>query len=142
MQSELSGEWLIKALGEQRLAVADPDHVPAGIYAAEAFPALGISSQITPKFARAANVRAALAFLERGATPLGVVYRSDAVQSDKVKIVGQFAAASHQPIHYPMALVSKQPNPVAKAFYRYLLTDQAQQLLQQRGFSPRPSGEL
>jgi molybdate transport system substrate-binding protein len=49
------------ALGDGRLAMGDPDHVPAGLYAREALEALGHWDALAPRTARAANVRASLA---------------------------------------------------------------------------------
>ncbi|VTP60984.1 Molybdate-binding periplasmic protein precursor [Serratia rubidaea] len=77
-------------LNGERLAVGDPDHVPAGIYAKEALQNLKAWSQLAPKLARANNVRSAMALVERQETPLGIVYGSDALASDKVKVVGVF----------------------------------------------------
>lgn len=66
-----------------RLAVGDPDHVPAGIYAKEALQKLGAWDELSPLMARANDVRAALALVERDEAPLGIVYGSDAVASKK-----------------------------------------------------------
>ena len=84
---------LAKLLGtDGRLAVGDPDHVPAGLYAKEAFQNLGVWQTIEPRLARADSVRGALTFVEKGETPLGVVYETDGKVSPKVKIVGAFPA--------------------------------------------------
>src|SRR5580693_4211164 len=88
-----------------RLAVGDPDHVPAGIYAKEALTMLGAWSALEPHLARAEDVRGALTLVERGEAPLGIVYVTDARVSTKVKIVGVFPADSHSPIVYPFGIV-------------------------------------
>jgi molybdate transport system substrate-binding protein len=64
-----------------RLAVGDPEHVPAGIYAKEALQKLGAWETLSPKLAPAEDVRGALALVERSEAPLGIVYGSDAVAS-------------------------------------------------------------
>ncbi len=64
-----------------RLAVGDPQHVPAGIYAKEALQKLGARETLSPKLAPAEDVRGALALVERNEAPLGIVYGSDAVAS-------------------------------------------------------------
>ena len=112
-------DWT-KLLNGGRLAVGDPDHVPAGIYAKEALEHLGVWSALEPKLARANNVRSAMALVERGEAPLGIVYGSDAVASDKVKVVGVFPEDSHKPVEYPMAIVKDRQNPTVSAFYTYL----------------------
>ena len=98
-----------------RLAVGDPDHVPAGIYAKEALKKLGAWSALEPRLARAEDVRGALALVERGDAPLGVVYVTDARTSTKVKIVGVFPADSHAPIVYPAAIIKGAESGPARA---------------------------
>src|SRR5260370_35686120 len=64
------------ALGKGRLATGDPDSVPAGRYARAALTTLGVWSSVADRIVGAENVRAALAFVERGEAPLGIVYRT------------------------------------------------------------------
>ncbi|THD51578.1 molybdate ABC transporter substrate-binding protein [Enterobacteriaceae bacterium ML5] len=129
-------EWL-KLIGDSRLAVGDPDHVPAGIYAKEALQKLGAWTTLEPKLARASDVRAAMALVEREEAPLGIVYGSDAIASKKVKVVGIFPAASHKPVEYPMAIVKGHENPTVSAFYDYLKTPAAAEIFTHYGFTPR-----
>ncbi|MEZ3497946.1 molybdate ABC transporter substrate-binding protein [Pantoea sp. KPR_PJ] len=124
-------------LNGERLAVGDPDHVPAGIYAQEALQKLGAWERVSPLLARANNVRAALALVERNETPYGIVYGSDAVASTKVQVVGTFPASSHKPVEYPMAIVKAQDNATVKAFYDYLKGPKAAAVFKQYGFSPK-----
>jgi len=125
---------LAAALGDNRLAVGDPDHVPAGIYAKAALRSLGVWEEIEPKLARAASVRAALLFVERGDCPLGIVYRTDALSDRKLRIVGQFPADSHPPIIYPAALVAGRKTPESLAFFHYLLSRDASEIFRKFGF--------
>ncbi|MBZ6386193.1 MULTISPECIES: molybdate ABC transporter substrate-binding protein [Pantoea] len=129
-------DWKSLLKGE-RLAVGDPDHVPAGIYAQEALQKLGAWQTVSPSLARANNVRAALALVERNETPYGIVYGSDAVASDKVQVVGTFPASSHKPVEYPMAIVKAHNNAAVKAFYDYLKGPEAAAVFKQYGFSPK-----
>ena len=126
-----------KLLEGGRLAVGDPDHVPAGIYAKEPLENLGAWSTLAPEMARANNVRSAMALVERAETPLGIVYGSDAVASDKVKVVGIFPEASHKPVEYPMAIVKGHENPTVTAFYDYLKSPAAAVIFEKYGFTPR-----
>lgn len=126
-----------KLLGGGRLAVGDPDHVPAGIYARESLENLGAWSTLAPEMARANNVRSAMALVERAEAPLGIVYGSDAVASDKVKVVGIFPEASHKPVEYPMAIVKGHENPTVTAFYDYLKSPAAAVIFEKYGFTPR-----
>lgn len=128
---------LARALGLQRLAVADPDSVPAGRYAKEALTKLGIWTEVEPKLARGDNVRAALAFVERGEAPYGIVYETDAKASSKVRIVGYFPATSHQPISYPIARLKAASSPDAEGFRRFLISPGGKAIFRRFGFSTR-----
>ncbi|MGK3127466.1 molybdate ABC transporter substrate-binding protein [Candidatus Pantoea formicae] len=129
-------DWKSLLKGE-RLAVGDPDHVPAGIYAKEALQKLGAWDTVSPLLAPANNVRAALALVERNESPYGIVYGSDAVASDKVQVVGHFPADSHKPVEYPMAVVKEHQNATVNAFYSYLQGPDAAAVFKQYGFTPK-----
>ncbi|WP_337262095.1 MULTISPECIES: molybdate ABC transporter substrate-binding protein [unclassified Serratia (in: enterobacteria)] len=129
-------DWA-QLLNGGRLAVGDPDHVPAGLYAKEALQNLGAWAMLEPKLARANNVRSAMALVEREEAPLGIVYGSDAIASDKVNVVGIFPASSHKPVEYPMAIVKDRQNPSVSAFYSYLKGPEAAAVFQRYGFTPR-----
>ncbi|EKN5938390.1 molybdate ABC transporter substrate-binding protein [Yersinia enterocolitica] len=126
-----------KLLEGGRLAVGDPDHVPAGIYAKESLENLGAWATLAPEMARANNVRSAMALVERAEAPLGIVYGSDAIASDKVKVVGVFPEASHKPVEYPMAIVKGHENPTVTAFYDYLKSQAAAVIFEKYGFTTR-----
>lgn len=129
-------DWKSLLKGE-RLAVGDPDHVPAGIYAKEALQKLGVWDTVSPLLAPANNVRAALALVERNESPYGIVYGSDAVASDKVQVVGRFPEDSHKPVEYPMAVVKEHQNATVEAFYTYLQGPDAAAVFKQYGFTPK-----
>ena len=129
-------DWKGLLKGE-RLAVGDPDHVPAGIYAKEALQKLGAWETLSPMLAPANNVRAALALVERNESPYGIVYGSDAVASDKVQVVGRFPEDSHKPVEYPMAVVKEHQNAAVDAFYKYLQGPDAAVVFKQYGFTPK-----
>lgn len=87
-----------------RLALGDPEHVPAGKYAQAALSELGWWEPLKSRLAPAENVRAALRLVERGETDAGVVYRTDALASRAVSVAGEFPERTHPPIRYPAAL--------------------------------------
>ncbi|MFC0229500.1 molybdate ABC transporter substrate-binding protein [Serratia aquatilis] len=128
-------DWA-KLLKGGRLSVGDPDHVPAGIYAKEALQNLGVWTALESQLARANNVRSAMALVEREEAPLGIVYGSDAVASDKVKVVGIFPEESHKPVEYPMAIVKDRQTPAVTAFYSYLKSPEAAAIFERYGFAP------
>jgi molybdate transport system substrate-binding protein len=128
-------DWLRLLGADGRLAVGDPDHVPAGIYAKESLQRLGVWHQVEPRLARAEDVRGALALVERADTPLGIVYVTDARASDGVKIVGIFPAATHAPIVYPAAIVRGSETPAAKSYFRFLCGAAARRIFTRFGFT-------
>ena len=97
---------LAAALGKERLATGDPGSVPVGRYARAALTNLGVWSEVSSHIVPAEDVRAALAFVARGETPLGIVYETDALIEKRVRIVDTFPDDSHAPITYPVALIS------------------------------------
>jgi molybdate transport system substrate-binding protein len=125
---------LARALGGGRLAIANPDAVPAGKYGRAALARLGVWASVADHLAQAEDVRVALAYVARGEAPLGIVYRTDAMAEPSVKIVGTFPASSHPPIVYPAAL-TKDARPDAKAFYYYLSSPTARAVFEKDGFS-------
>ncbi|MGH6991451.1 MAG: molybdate ABC transporter substrate-binding protein, partial [Stellaceae bacterium] len=129
------GFHLAAALGNGRLAVGDPDHVPAGIYARQALTHLGVWKQVAAKTARAENVRAALALVERGETPFGIVYSTDAKASSKVRIVDTFPRDSHPPIVYPAALIAGRDSADAKRFFAFLSSPDGARIFARFGFA-------
>ena len=124
-----------RALGERRLATADPDTVPAGRYAQAALTKLGVWSQVESRLVRADNVRSALAFVARGEVPLGIVYATDARIDPRVRVVDTFPADSHPQIAYPAAVVAGA-RPDAAAFVEFLQGSAAQAVFARYGFLP------
>lgn len=122
-------------VGDGKLAVGDPDHVPAGIYAKQAMQSLGMWDRMEAKLARADNVRSALALVSRGEAPYGIVYSSDAVADKGVKVVGTFPEDSHPKILYPVAVTADAKNPAgAKALLDFLKTPEAVKIYESYGF--------
>jgi molybdate transport system substrate-binding protein len=131
------GAALGKLLGGAPLAMADPDSVPAGKYGREALTRLGAWEAVAPRVVRAENVRAALALVERGAAPYGIVYATDARAATGVQVAGVFPPRSHAPIVYPIARLTAGASPEAEGFRRFLLSRAGQAILARRGFSTR-----
>ncbi len=121
-------------LGDGRLAMAMVDAVPAGVYGKAALGRLGLWEAVAPQVAQAENVRAALAFVERGEAPLGIVYATDAAVSDDVSIVGIFPADSHPEILYPAALTAASTSDEAEAFLAFLSSEAARSIWEDFGF--------
>lgn len=120
--------------GSGRIATGNPDSVPVGLYFKQAMERAGQWTLVAPKLARADSVRSALAFVERGEAVLGVVYATDAAASKKVKVIGRFPDAMHDPIVYPFALISGKDSAAAKAFSDYVRSDEAKGVFARHGF--------
>ena len=119
----------------KKIALADPRAVPAGIYARAWLTQQQLWPAIEPKVVPTENVRAALAAVESGNVEAGVVYKTDAGISKKVKIAYEVPAKDVPDISYPMALVkeSKQPE-AAKKFLNYLDSQEAGDIFKKFGF--------
>lgn len=129
---------LARALGAGgRLSMADPDAVPAGKYGKAALQNLGVWQSVSARIARAENVRAALALVERGEAPMGIVYATDARASKRVRIVGIFPANSHPPITYPVAVLRSATSLSAEPFRRFLISPRAKAIFRRHGFIAR-----
>lgn len=122
------------ALARGRLALADPAAVPAGKYAQAALASLGLWQTVAAQVVPAENVRGALALVERGEVPFGIVYATDARASAKVVVAFTFPESSHPPIRYPAAVLKASQHPDAAAFAAFLASPQGQALFRARGF--------
>lgn len=126
---------LLGALDGGRLAMGDPDHVPAGIYGKAALASLGVWESVASRVARADNVRAGLALVTRGEVPLGIVYSSDAVADPGVRVVGVFPPESHPPIIYPVAVLAESKHPAAANLVEFLKSAAAAPVFERFGFT-------
>lgn len=117
----------------ERIALADWTHVPAGIYAKEALKKFEIWEQVQPKCIPALDVRAVLAYVERGEADCGIVYRTDAMIGDEIRIYD--IADSLQPsILYQLAILKTSQEELVTPYISFLSTQPAQQIFSQNGF--------
>ena len=128
---------LAAALKDRRLATGAVTSVPAGIYAKQALTSLGMWDSVAGRIAGAENVRAALALVDRGEAPLGIVYATDAKADPKVRVVDVFPENSHVPIRYPIAVLTASTAPEADGFVRFLASREGQAIFRARGFGTR-----
>ena len=126
---------LVGLLKGGRLAMADPDTVPAGKYGKAALEKLGIWQSVAPHVAGAENVRAALLYVDRKETPLGIVYATDAAADPKVEIAAVFPEDTHPPIIYPAALTAASKNPAATKFLAFIESQAARPAFEKPGFT-------
>jgi molybdate transport system substrate-binding protein len=124
---------LARVLGSGRLAMANPDAVPAGKYGKASLEALGVWKDVRSKIAAAENVRSALVLVSRGEAPFGIVYRTDAAADPKVRVVGLFPENTHPPIIYPIA-VTAAGSAAAPGFLNWLNRPEARAIFKKYGF--------
>lgn len=119
----------------QRLAIGEVKLVPAGTYAKQYLDKLGLWQAVEAKVVPCENVRAVLAAVESGNVEAGIVYKTDAGISKKVKVVFEVPAGEGPEIRYPLALIKDSPQTeAAKGFYKYLALSDAGAVFQKFGF--------
>lgn len=120
-------------LGKDRLSMGDPAHVPAGRYTKQVFEYYGWFDELKEKTLPARDVRTALMVVEMEEAPLGVVFKTDAQKSQKVKILNTFPETSHKPIVYTGGVC--KDNITAKKFFEYVKSNTAKAIWTKNGFS-------
>lgn len=127
---------LAAAIGEGRLALGNPDGVPAGIYAKEALVHLGEWDGVASRVIAGDDVRTALAWVARGEARAGIVYRTDAQVSPDVVIVDTVPEDAHEPVRYPIALIEENTNETARDFLAFTSGATASRIFARFGFTP------
>jgi molybdate transport system substrate-binding protein len=119
----------------RRIAIAEPTTVPAGIYARQYLEKIGLWTKLIDSFIPTDNVRAALAAVESGNVDAGIVYKTDAGMSKKVKIAFEVPVSEGPKISYPVAVVKDSKSlAAAEAFVKYLASDEASAVFTKYGF--------
>jgi len=118
-----------------RLAMGEPDSVPAGEFARAALQNMDLWDSLAPRMAPGENVRASLALVERGEAVLGIVYSSDAEASESVRVVERIDPAMHPAIIYYTALVEGASNAEAQDFIVYLTSPEGRAAIMAKGFA-------
>lgn len=120
-----------------RIAIGNPKTVPAGQYAEESLTNLKLWEKLQPRFIMAENVRQVLDYVSRGEVDAGLVYSSDAaIAGDKIRIVTQAPAGTHQEIIYPVAVIKdSKNNDASRKFIDLLLSDTGKKIMAKYGFA-------
>lgn len=117
------------------IALGTPEAVPAGMYAKQTLEKLGLWNQVSGKVIPAKDVRQVLSYVETGNVDAGIVYKTDALVSDKVKVVTTADASMHDPIIYPVGVIKDTKQPIeAEKFYKYLQNKESLKVLENYGF--------
>lgn len=115
------------------IAIGTPDAVPAGTYAIQTLDKLGLSNKLADKLVQTKDVTEVLTYVETGDADVGFVYNTDALSSDKVKVIESYDESYHDPITYPIGLLTD--NKEASDFYQYLNSSDAKSVFAEYGFS-------
>ncbi|MCY9853803.1 molybdate ABC transporter substrate-binding protein [Vibrio mediterranei] len=121
-------------LNGERLAIGTVSSVPAGIYAKQSLESLNVWASVRSHLAPVNNVRQVLALVERNEAPLGIVYKTDAMASDSVDVIGAFPDTTHDPIIYPLVKLNSRHE--TQEFVEFIQSQSGQQILAKYGFSP------
>lgn len=120
----------------QKIAIGDPESVPAGQYAREVLTTFKLYEKLTPKFVFAKDVRQVLSYVETGNVDAGLVYATDAKVSALVRVVATAPKNSHSPIIYPVAAIrNSQHSEEAISFIQYLFSQSASEIFKKYGFT-------
>jgi molybdate transport system substrate-binding protein len=130
----IKGFGIVAKIGNGRLAIGDPSHVPAGIYAKAALKNLGVWRSVSRRTARTSDVRGTLALIERGEVPVGIVYKSDVIASKRAKVLDIFPEQSHPPILYPLSIIKEHETIAARRLYNFLQSETASAIFGKFGF--------
>jgi molybdate transport system substrate-binding protein len=118
------------------IALGDPASVPAGEYGRQTLLSLHLWEKLNAKLVLAKDVRQVLAYVETGNADAGLVYATDALASDKVRVVAVAPESTHDAIVYPIAAVRGSQNQEAdRSFIDYLASPAAQAIFRKHGFT-------
>lgn len=122
---------------EGRLSIGDPAHVPAGDYTVDLLKNLECLEILENRFLPAKDVRSALMVVEMGEAEIGIVYKTDAQKSDKVKVLTEFPDSLYKPITYNMAITKGRINDQTLQLYNYIVSGNSISIWQKHGFKIR-----
>ncbi|MBP0726682.1 molybdate ABC transporter substrate-binding protein [Bacillus sp. RG28] len=118
-----------------KISIGTPEVVPAGKYAMETLQNIKVWNSIEGKMVYAKDVRQVLTYVETGNVDAGIVYKTDALTSSKVKIIATANENCHDPIIYPVGVIKNSTHSKeARLFYEYLQKDRSMKIFQNYGF--------
>ncbi len=125
----------VAALAKDRIAIGDPNFVPAGEYAVSALKHLGIWTEIASNAARLPSARHVLFMVQRGEVAAGLIYRSDTNDAANIEITEAIPSKLHDDIVYPLAIIKESNSPAgAEDLFDFLLTDSSRAIFERYGF--------
>ncbi|WP_137791778.1 molybdate ABC transporter substrate-binding protein [Bacillus sp. E(2018)] len=119
----------------KKIAVGTPETVPAGKYATETLETLKLLKEVEKKIVYAKDVRQVLTYVETGNVDAGIVYKTDATISSKVKVAAVAKEDTHSPIIYPLGVIKETSHrKEAEQFYKYLQKEETLNTFEKFGF--------
>lgn len=119
----------------KQLAIGNPETTPAGQYGKQTLAKLNLWTKVKGKIVYTKDVRQVLSYVETNSVDAGIVFKTDAQVSDKVKIVDTASANMHDPIIYPVGIIKNTKHKTeATDFYQYLQTKDSLQIFAKYGF--------
>ena len=120
----------------KRIVLGNPETVPAGNYGKQVLTKLGVWEQVEHNVVYAKDVKAVTASISQGAGDAGFIYKTDAIAAgDAVQISAVTPTDSHDPVIYPIGIIKKYDNALAKDFYQYVMSPEGKKVLEKYGFS-------
>ena len=135
IEIDVQSQFNLSDAFEGRIALGDPSHVPAGIYARQALKRLGWWNHLSDRLAPSADVRSALNYVARSECDIGIVYATDAMILEEVQIIAPLPDSLHAPIRYPAAIVAGRDRPAVRRIFEQIRSDSAQTLFSRHGFT-------
>ena len=136
-EAEITDFADLEADQTHKIAMGEPESVPAGRYARDALTAMDLFEPLQSNFVFTKDVRQVLSYVETGNVDAGLVYGTDALISERVQVVATAPPETHAPIIYPVAVVKDSAHTeAAQAFVDFLSTDTATMIFQAYGFNP------
>ena len=121
----------------KQISLGETKVVPAGQYAEQVLVKLGVWDKIQGKIVFAKDVRTVLTYVETGNVDAGIVYKTDAASSSKVKIIATAPEGTHAPIVYPAAILADARQQMAATdFLAYLSSPEGSKMFEKYGFTP------
>jgi len=133
LQIEFNKNFDILSTVKSYIAIGDPEYVPVGNYAKQVLDTLDWYNKLNTKIIKAKDVASVLKYVELGECDWGIVYYTEAILSDKVKIVCQVPDSLHKPVEIYIALL-KNASEKSLDLYKYFTNEKAKNILIKNGF--------
>ncbi len=120
----------------KKIALGETKSVPVGQYSEEVLKKLNLMDTIESKVVFGKDVKEVLTWVETGNADAGMVYETDSITSEKVRVVAYAPEGSHKPVVYPAAVIKDSKNiDASKNFMSFLCSEKAKSIFERYGFA-------